>query len=94
MIEGLPWPAQLGVAGLGWAITGYFIWSLFTGRVVTRREADVYLTRAEKAETNLSTLISTNAEMTAVGHLQKAVIDAAIKTRNNNEPGALEAGDH
>lgn len=38
MIEGLPWPVQLGVGGAGWALAFGFMWLQFTGRAATGRE--------------------------------------------------------
>ena len=38
MIDGMPWAAQLGVAGGGWALSFYFVWMIFTGRAATGRE--------------------------------------------------------
>ena len=80
MIEGLPWSAQIGVAGLGWALLGVMLWGFITGRwLVSRREADTYVARAEKAESNVEQLVATVADLTAVSKLQKATIDAALK---------------
>jgi len=82
-IEGMPWGVWLGVSGTGWSLVALFVWGLFTGKLfVPRREADVYIARAEKAEEGRDTLIATVAEMTAVGKFQKAAIDAAIRASN------------
>lgn len=57
---------------------------LLTGKgLASRREADSYLARAEKAEENVGKLVATVADLTAVSKLQKAVIDAAITNARN-----------
>lgn len=38
MIEGMPWAAQLGFAGGGWALVFGAVWMLFSGRLATARE--------------------------------------------------------
>ena len=81
MIEGIPWPALTAASG-GWALFGLMATGLITGRwLVSRREADTYLQRAEKAEANVETLVATVADLTAVSKLQKATIDAALRAR-------------
>lgn len=72
----LPWPTITAASG-GWLLTAAFVWSLISGRLVTRREADTYIRRAETAEANVTKLIATTAEMTAVGKLQKRFAEAA-----------------
>ncbi len=79
----LPW-SSITVAGGGWTLFGAVSWavlrSLFTGSLVTRREAEGYIERAEKAEANVERLIGITAETTAVGKLQKKFAEAAIET--------------
>lgn len=77
MFEGVPWP-QVTAASGGWLLFGYTMWCLITGRLVTKREADVYIERAEKAEVGRDKLIGTVAEMTGVGKLQKRFAEMAI----------------
>lgn len=37
MIEGLPWPAWLGIAGTGWALVTLYTVAILRGRLVPRR---------------------------------------------------------
>lgn len=74
----LPWPTITAASG-GWLLTAAFVWALISGRIVTRREADEYVRRAEKAEGNVEKLIATMAETTGVGKLQRKVLDAAAE---------------
>jgi len=84
MFEGVPWP-QVTAASGGWLLFGLTMYGLITGRwFVTRREADTYIKRAEKAEAGRDTLIGTVAEMTGVGRLQKKFAEMAI---DPPEPG-------
>ena len=75
-MDGLPWPTITAAAG-GWTLFGLAALMLLTGKgIVSSREAQSYLTRAEKAEENNATLTKTLAELTAVGRLQKALVTA------------------
>ena len=40
MIEGLPWPIWLGVAGTGWALVALFVGAIIKGRIVPRSAID------------------------------------------------------
>lgn len=89
----MPWQALTG-AGAGWALLAVFLYGLITGRwIVSRREADTYLQRAEKAEANVEKLVATVADLTAVSKLQKAVIDAGLRARREQVDALAEAGD-
>lgn len=93
MIEGLPWTAEVGVAGLGWFLFTASMYGLITGRwLVSSREAETYLKRAEKAEANVEKLVATVADLTAVSKLQKATIDAALHARHQ-EAQLAQAGE-
>lgn len=84
MLEGVPWQS-VTAAGGGWFLFGMVMMGQITGRwSVSRREADTYIARAEKAEANVDTLIRTVAEMTGVGKLQKKFAELAI---DPPEPG-------
>lgn len=85
-MDGLPWPTITAATG-GWVLAGVFVLALITGRLVTRREADIYLERAERAEGHVDTLLQAVAETTTIGKLQKAVIDAGMRR-------AREDGEH
>lgn len=85
MLESVPW-GDIGVTS-GWGIVAAFVWMLFTGRVVTRREADGDRARAEKAEAHVEKLVGTVGELTAVSKLQKAALDAAFTVRDRPESG-------
>ena len=81
MIDGIPWP-QVTAASGGWLLLGTMLFGFITGRwLVSRREADTYLARAEKAEANVEKLVATVADLTAVSKLQKATIDAAFRAK-------------
>lgn len=89
-MEGLPWPTITAASG-GWALLGILLFGLISGRwIVSRREADSYLSRAEKAEANVETLVATVADLTAVSKLQKAVIDANLETAHQVRTAAGE----
>lgn len=84
-LEGLPWPAQVGVAGLGWMLAAALLYGLITGRwIVTRREADIYIKRAETAEANVERLSGQNAELIAWAELGKATF-TALRTAGAEE---------
>jgi hypothetical protein len=96
MIEGIPWPAVTAASG-GWVLFGLCMYGFITGRwLVSRGETDTLcrqlLERAEKGEKNNDMLIGVTADMTAVGHLQKAALDAAIEDAVRRR-AALTAGD-
>lgn len=74
----LPWPTITAASG-GWLLTGAFVWAMITGRLVTRREADEYVKRAERAEDNMKTSIETLAGLTAVGKIQRRFAEQAIE---------------
>lgn len=89
MIDGMPWPAQLGVAGGGWALSFLLLLNFANGRwFVSRREADIHIDRAQRQEALAEKLVASVADMTAVGHFQKAAIDAAL------ERAEAEAANH
>lgn len=75
----LPWPTITAASG-GWVLFGLAMYGLLSGRLVTRREADVYLEALKKAEDHVDILLTAVAETTTIGKLQKAVIDAGIRT--------------
>lgn len=58
-MEAVPWP-QVGVAGLGWFIAGMCLWGLFTGRFVTRREADLAADRIQAQDKIIAELTHQN----------------------------------
>ena len=84
-MESLPWPA-LGPAAGGWIIAGWFVWALISGRLVTKREADIYVTRAEKAEANVEKMNEQVSRLTAFAELGRATFSAL---RTNAEEGEL-----
>ncbi|GAW55523.1 MULTISPECIES: hypothetical protein [unclassified Nocardioides] len=82
----MPWQTITAAAG-GWTLFGFAMLGLLTGRLVTKREADVYLARAEKAEAHVDVLLTAVAETTTIGKLQKAVIDAGIRASTTISDG-------
>ena len=86
MIEGLPWPVWGGLFASGWAVTALLLLNYANGRwFVSRREADSYVKRAEHAESLNADLTKAVAGFTAVGQLQKALVEA--KERATDMPG-------
>jgi len=84
-LDGIPWPAVTAASG-GWMLFGLCMFGLITGRwLVTRREADTYIKRAETAEAERTTLIQTLAGMTGVGKLQKKISELAIQAALDSE---------
>lgn len=85
MIEGLPWPVWGGLFASGWAVSALLLVNFANGRwFVSRREAEAHMKRAEKAEALCSDLTQALAGFTAVGQLQKAMVEA--KERVAGEP--------
>lgn len=86
MIEGLPWPVWGGLFASGWAVTALLLVNYANGRwFVSRREALSYIKRAEHSETMNADLTKALAGFTAVGQLQKLMVEA-------EERAAGEAG--
>ena len=54
MIEGMPWPVQVGAAGMGWTLAFGFMWMVFTGRAATGRELKEKNERIDFLQTALS----------------------------------------
>lgn len=79
-MEGLPWPTITAASG-GWFLTVAFVWALITGRLVTKREAEVYITAYKKADDDRRDLIATVAGMTAVGKIQQKFSEVAMEQR-------------
>lgn len=77
MIEGLPWPVWGGLFTSGWAVVALLLVNFANGRwFVSRREALVHIKRAENAESLNKDLTQALAGFTAVGQLQKAMLEA------------------
>ena len=77
MIEGLPWPVWGGLFASGWCLSGLLLVNYASGRwFVSRREAKSYLDRAEHAEQLNRDLTQSLAGFTAVGQLQKLLVQA------------------
>lgn len=90
MIDGVPVQLLNGVGVVGIVVlVGWLFWRALTvvpkdarlPRLVTGREAQTYLDRAELSEANLKTALATTADLTAISQLQKATIEAAFKAR-------------
>lgn len=83
MIESLPWPAQVGVAGLGWFVAFLFLYGLITGRwIVTRREADLAQKRVDAQDKIISEQaqqigLLLNSAVPTVDAVLRALRDAA-----------------
>lgn len=83
MLEGLPVPVSLGVLGLGWAIAAGALWlfyrKLASGDLLTRRENDATVIRAEKAEEARDKLIDQNGQLMDMARLGTATWQALRK---------------
>lgn len=83
MPEGLPLPIEVGIYGLGWALFGAALWlfyrKLANGDVVTRRENDATVTRAEKAEAANDKLLDQNGQLMDMARLGTATFQALRK---------------
>ena len=82
-MDAIPWPMVTGATG-GWIVTCAFLWSLLTGRLVTAREAQLYLDRAEKAEQRLERQGQQNADLLTFAELGRATF-AALRDRDLEE---------
>lgn len=88
MIEGLPWPVWGGLFASGWAVVALLMVNFANGRwFVSRREADALLERAKHAESMNSDLTRTLAGFTAVGQLQKAMLEAKERVVSDEPSG-------
>ena len=83
MIEGMPWPVSLGVAALGWSLFGGTVWllirKLMSGDLMTLRERQELVERAEKAEDANEALIKQNGELIAEARMGMATWQALRK---------------
>lgn len=83
MIDGLPWPASVGLTITGWALAGSIAWlvirKLISGELVTRREADGLETRAVKAEEANEHLVEQNTQLLDMARLGTATWQALRK---------------
>lgn len=90
MIEGMPWPIQIGVASLGWSLFAACVWlfyrKLSAGDLMTRREGDAkdaqintLTARAEKAEGANEALVKQNGELMEMARLGTATWQALRK---------------
>lgn len=82
----LPWPAITAASG-GWVLLGLSVLGLMSGKwFVSRREADIYLDRAETAEKNVNDLIKALIGTTAVGKMQQRLVQAATEAVQDPPP--------
>lgn len=81
VIDGIPLAAinGVGVVGVVVLIGGLFWRALKNGDIVTRREAEVYIARAEKAETMNRDLVQQNSELLEMARLGTATFNALRK---------------
>ena len=74
-MDAIPWPLVTGATG-GWVVTVAFLWALLTGRLVTQREAQLYLDRAEKAEARLERQGQQNSDLLTFAELGRSTFNA------------------
>lgn len=79
----VPWPS-VG-AGSGWLFVGLGLWALLTGRLVTKREADIYIERATKAEGRNDELTRQNSELMAFARLGQSTFKALRDRAEENK---------
>lgn len=70
MIEGLPWPAWLGIAGTGWAIVTLYTVAILRGRIVPRKthedtihESQEWRTESRIKDQQIAELTDQNSKM-------------------------------
>jgi hypothetical protein len=102
MFTEVPLSALNGVGVVGIVcFVGWMFWRAITvvpkgrrlPRLVLGREAETYLELTEKADANLATLLESNANLTAVGRLARAIGEAAMTTKAQEEAAADRPGD-
>lgn len=83
MILGLPVPVEFGIFGLGWGLFGALGWlvirKLISGDLMTRREGDALVKRAEKAEQANEGLVKQNGQLMDAAALGVATLQALKK---------------
>jgi hypothetical protein len=88
-VDGIPWPAVTASGG-GWLLFGLLawavLWALFTGRLVTNREAEVYIAAYREADNQRKDLIATVASLTAVGKIQQKFSEVAMEQQTEDTP--------
>lgn len=88
----LPWPAITAASG-GWLLFSLSMYGLLTGKwLVSRREADQYILRAEKAEANVELALQSMAAQTGVGKLQRKVLEAAAEATAESPSDPVDGG--
>lgn len=92
MIEGMPWPAQVGAASLGWVLTAVYTLAVIRGRLAPRNAIDdVIHDRDEwRAESRIKDAQIAEKDtqlryMSEVGEMQKMVL-SAVQRLNDEEP--------
>ena len=86
MIEGLPWPAWIGIAGTGWMLFGATLWRVVrgyqAGTTITEREAQAITRRAEKAEDALTKALDQNGQLMDMARLGYVTMQALNEAAN------------
>jgi len=81
---------QITWATGGWLIAGLFLFGFVTGKwLVSRREADSYLKRAETAEANQDKLLDAVEDFKKTGALVTRLmesLDSALHARSGDSP--------
>lgn len=89
MIEALPLPVQVGIYSLGWALLGAVVWQFYrkiaNGDLLTRREGDALIARAEKAEEANEKLVDQNGRLLDVARLGTATWQALQRAAGEEE---------
>ena len=83
MPEGLPLPVEVGVFGLGWTLFAACAWLFFrklaSGDLMTRREGDALVKRAETAEAANEKLLDQNGQLMDMARMGSATMQALRK---------------
>lgn len=83
MIDGLPWPAALGITAGGWALAGSIAWlvvhKIVSGDLVPSRILDAVTDRARRAEEANAELLAQNAELLDALRVSTALMEALGK---------------
>lgn len=87
MIDGTPWPVDIGITAGGWTLAAAVCWlvirKLISGDLLTRREADALTERAAKTEQANEQLVEQNGKLMEAARLGTATWQALQKAASD-----------